>query len=162
MKHFYSIRRMLASAVMLAAAGAAFAGSYLVVHFADGSTTSFVVDDKPRVTFGDDRMSIRSAEIVTDYAVADVKKFEFSDKSSDAMLEAGGQEVRYTFTDAATLRADGLRAGERVSVVSAADGRQAATFQADADGSLVIDLSPLAAGVYVVAPQYSRTIKIRH
>ncbi|MCM1347889.1 MAG: hypothetical protein NC338_00635 [Firmicutes bacterium] len=134
------------------------AASFLTLHMANGSKTSFVIEEKPHISFSDSKMHIRSNELVTDYDLASVAKFTFDDLSniSSAVSE---NEVRFTYLGT-SLSAAGLTPGETV-MLATIDGRIALTANAHSDGSLNIDLSHLQPGIYIVACKSSKNFKIK-
>lgn len=159
------LMRLLSSAFVagsLLTSLAASANTHLIVMFNDGTATSFIIADKPHVSFSEKRMHIRANDVTTDYEVSAVKKFIFGDEALSVESPADDfRETRFTYTDRNTLSASGLLPGETVSLVSV-EGRPAGNYNADADGSIVIDLSALPTGIYVVATKSSGNFKIKH
>lgn len=159
--------KSLAGLLMLAGVSAmlpsqALAEPHLILHFTDGSTTGFVVAEKPHVSFSDSKLLVRSNDITTDYDIATVRKFEFGDMVAIDAPALPGTATRFCYTDHNNLSASGLKAGELLRLV-ALDGRVAATVRADADGNLALDLSDLPTGIYVVSVETSaKNFKIKH
>lgn len=156
-------RRLLltvAAACGLFAATAATVNTHLIIHFKDGSTTSFVLTDKPSVKFVDNNIRVRAQHVDTDYEASKVAKFVFGDAVS-SIREVAANEVRFTIPDGDHIYVSGVNSGETVRVFSV-DGYQVAAVRADAEGNAEIDLTELPKGVYVVATESGRTIKMKH
>lgn len=150
----------LFGALLLGVTIPAMAESHLVVYFTNGSATSFVVDDKPHVSFSENEILIRAKDMSTEYPVASVRKFAFADKSGLVSPELIDNEVRFTYTDRDCLGACGLKSNEPITLYRT-DGTCALTTKANADGNAEIDLSNLEPGIYIVNTA-SKTFKIQH
>lgn len=136
------------------------ANTHLIIHFKDGSATSFVLADKPSVTFEDKYLRVHAKQVDTDFELANVAKFVFGDGTSSLeTIEA--QEVRFTIPDCDHVTVSGLKCGETVRAISI-DGRIQATVRASEDGYAELNLTDLAKGIYVIATESGKTIKMKH
>ena len=172
MNHFNSMfgtcgrnfkRALLTVAIACASFAAFFASAdntHLIVHFKDGSKTSFVLADKPAVSFVDNNVRIRAQHVDTDFDAATVVKFSFGDETS-SIRKVEADEIRFTIPDADHLTVEGLKAGEAVTVVSI-EGRIVRVMRADAAGPAQIELTELAGGVYIIATESGKSIKMKH
>lgn len=129
----------------------------LVVTYKDNHTFSYVLADRPTVTFDATQMFIKSDIIDDSHALADVKTFTFSDVS--AISEISADERRIVFTDASTVTLQGFTAGTKISVSDIA-GRFVLTTVVANDGTATLNISQLIAGVYVVATTDGKSYKI--
>lgn len=139
----------------------AFAESHLIIHFNDGTATSFVVAQKPKLTFGETTLHVDAQELAADYPIANVKKFVFGDESAISNPRLEEKECRFTFVDRDHVTATGLQPGETITLTST-DGRQALRLNADANGCAEIELTSLPAGIYIVGAKSAQNIKIKH
>lgn len=159
-----NVRRALLTVAVAFASFASFIASadntHLIIHFKDGSKTSFVLADKPSVSFVDNNVRVRAQHVDTDFDASTVVKFSFGDETS-SVGKVEADEIRFTIPDADHVMAEGLKAGESVTVVSV-EGRIVKAVRADAAGNARIELTGLASGVYVIATESGKNIKIKH
>lgn len=154
--------RTFAAAVAMGAAVMAVSAETLVttltVHLKNGNSEQFSLPDKPVITFGDENMEVKSQTMEASYLRADVDYFNF-DKLTN--LEDGAIDssiaMAVDFIDNNTLVVTAPRLS-RVDVV-AVNGAVVASAKA-AGGVATLNLSKLAAGVYVVVPAECRAFKI--
>lgn len=144
----------------LATFGASVASTHLIIHFTDGTKTGFVLADKPAVSFVDNNVRVRANHVDTDFEVSTVEKFVFGDALASIETVAPN-EVRFTIPDADHVTVEGLKRGETVTVVSV-EGRVVHAVRANADGSVQIELTQLPKGIYIVATESGKTIKMKH
>lgn len=154
------ILKLLGAALVCAAGGAsAAAEEALIVHFTDGTVTSFVVSKKPRVAFGEKTFNIVAEELSAEYPVESVHKFSLGEHVG--LSDVAQRECRFTWSDRDHVTAVGLAPGEQVTL-TAIDGKIASTYIADGEGSLTIDLTNQGKGIYVVSSPSIRNFKILH
>lgn len=147
-------------ALAIFVARSATVNSHLIVTFTDGSTTSFLLADKPKVTFVDNFVRVTSNLVDSDFEASKVKKFVFGDQLA-SIDEVATDETRFVVIDPDHVSVYGLKAGENISVYSI-DGRSVMNARAAADGSATLDLSELPGAIYIIATQSGKTIKIKH
>lgn len=155
------LKKCLAAVLLLWSATqtvwAAYVKECLVVHLSDGTNVSYVLEDKPVVTYTATAAHIESATLTEDYNLADVVNFTFQDITS--LVESPvSDEVRITVTsDQVTIQ--GLQEGTSVTLADI-QGRVFANDSAGIDGIVSLTTGNLPAGVYVVATSAGRAFKI--
>lgn len=148
----------LAAATLLAAATAtASVKDCLVIHTTDNQKTYYVLEDVPVVTFVDEHLHIKSTNLEHQIKFDTVDKFTFEQQEVTALKELEASECRISLIGK-TLTLEGFATGSPVAVY-ALNGSKAAQGVVDADGTAVIELSTLGAGVYVVST-VSKSFKI--
>lgn len=119
---------------------------YLVVNAKDGTKTTFALSDEPKVSCKAGKLEINSKGTTFSLSLADVRNYTFSvestgiievDKESNLRMENG----RVFF--------EGLPAGNLVSAYTQ-DGRLVKDFKADANGTVIVDLSGLSKGIVIL------------
>ncbi len=93
--------------MMLLCHNLAFAeGSALLITFHDGTTASYVLSEKPRVTFGDGTLQIATSDASTEYARADVSRFTFIDATEAGISQPTADRIAFEYRDN-TVRVSG-------------------------------------------------------
>lgn len=129
----------------------------LVVTYKNSQTFSYVLADRPNVTFDGTQLFIKSDVFDDTHSMADIKTFTFADLSE--ISDVAADERRIVFTDAASVTLEGFAAGTAVSV-SDMSGRVVISSAVAADSTATIDISQLPAGVYVIATADGKSYKI--
>ncbi len=94
------MRKFLLSIMMLACQTLAFAdGSALLITFNDGTTTSYVLSEKPRVTFSEGNMLIQASDASAQYARADVSRFTFVDAGEASIKNLKQGSIAFEYHD---------------------------------------------------------------
>ena len=141
-----------------------FAGSPGVTFLLrSGQRVSFTFDEKPVVAFNSANLSVsvRGVERVS-YAYADVQRVLVEDDvvSAISYVATNGNSQHVVFNLSATsLAVSGLAAGEPISLY-ATDGKLVYCEKANAEGKVVISLSSLLQGIYVVRTQSGISYKL--
>lgn len=135
--------------LMLAASTAAFAeGHALKVLLTNGSSETYYLSEKPRISFAGDDMMIASSTASTSYARKDVASITFEDASTSIDNVKKANSTSYRF-DGNSFEADGMQ----ISVYNMA-GKQVTA------GKDAVSLKSLQPGVYVVKAG-KQSIKIK-
>lgn len=157
--------KKLTTLIVLAALAAATARAQgettdaLVIQMTTGETATFVLDERPKITFTPGNLVITSATYTTEYPLADLQHYTFKQvlASNIAQPETGGQPT--------IEQADGqiilgnLPSGTTVTVYSIG-GMAISTLTATDDGRATISSAALAPGVYII--KYGdKSLKIR-
>lgn len=158
MKTMTNIRILvLAIVAMLTVSPQARADEKLYVEYKDGSVFSYVLANKPEVTFQEANIIVTAPEIADTHKMVDVKQFLFSLPTSIEKVNAG--EHRLTYTNNNAVRLEGFKAGSTVSVYDINGVLMAETI-IDKDGNVVVSLDGMAAGLYVIATAEGKSYKI--
>lgn len=155
------IKKSIAVLLLLwAAAQSAFADTaneYLVVHLANGGQVSYVLEEKPVVTYDGPVIHVESPAVSDDHRMSEVEKLTFV-KKTDIPEQLATDEIRIVVApEAVTVL--GLPAGTSLSL-SDLQGRVLATAAAAASGEATIATGSLPAGVYIVAAANGHVFKI--
>ncbi|MBO4941806.1 MAG: T9SS type A sorting domain-containing protein [Muribaculaceae bacterium] len=144
-------------ALMALVASAQQGMTVLQLHLNDGTVDKYILHDKPVVTFGDGNLIVTSDKATNTYVFSTVEHFDFEEASSGVGSVTAEENTFTVCVDGNTLSvaADELQWVELYTV----NGTKA--MSADAvDGVAEVDLSSLPAGVYVVATNCHKAIKI--
>ena len=103
MKHLFPLlrlRRPVAAAVLALAASLSFAADdQTVLHllFTDGTSTWFLLDEKPVLTFTDYQLEVTSSTLSASYDFTDIQEYRFADLTT-AMQPLPEKSVRFVRT----------------------------------------------------------------
>ena len=131
----------------------------LTLVFGDGTRLSYVLADRPKVTFDDTRLYVNAAEVADDYELASVRKFLFGKGEPTSIAAVDNGESRLTYVDGENVELSGLKSGARV-VLCDASGSCLYVVSSDAEGCASLSLADRSAGVYVVSVEGGRSFKI--
>ena len=119
----------------------------LCLAMRDGSSVSFLLKEKPQVTFVADSLKIVSSASQTKVKRSDVLDIRFKmevPNSIEDVCENGTVEIGSEFIRVENMRPDGV-----VNVYSV-DGRVVVSGKADGNGSAVIGLHSIPSGIYLL------------
>ncbi len=124
------------------------APTHLTVELKKGSKYSFLLSDKPVITFESAVLVVNGNE-ETSYSIEGVKNFHFTegDQSKAETLSAG--DISVVCLDNSTIKILNLEKSSKVMVVNAS-GVVMSSVAADGEGEATVSL-PQAKGVYVVS-----------
>ena len=120
----------------------------LIVHLTDGTSVSFLLAERPRVTFAGDSLRIVSSVAEAALLRSEVRRFEFVADAASSVVDvptASGECV----ISKNLLSVSGLNAGATVRLYSL-DGRLLRTAGASEAGVAYLSTDGLSAGVYVI------------
>ena len=107
MKTMINIRTIIvAVAAMLTISLHTRADEKLFIEYKDGSMFSYVLANKPKVTFEGNNITVTAPEITDVHKMENVKQFMFSIPTSVEMISA--DERRITYTDNETVCLEGF------------------------------------------------------
>ena len=162
MKKIFTILSALVMTVFCAANASAQERETVVsVYLQIGDVEYYKLADKPTATFTNDILVVESESFRGEYDYSLVSHFAFED-ANDVMAieEVGGDKASFSmsYTDNATVNmtAPDLKWAKVFSV----QGVEVTAANADENGSLTLDVSGLAPGVYVVTPSCHSAVKI--
>lgn len=131
----------------------------LVLIFHDGHKQSYVLADRPKVTFEGSTLHVDASAVSDTYTVAEVNKFVFDKGDATAIAPVSAGETRLTLTDGVHATLEGLTPGTAVRVYDLS-GHTFQSAAADADGKAHVSLSGLQGGVYVISTADGKSYKI--
>ncbi len=133
------------------------ANEYLVVHLANGSQVSYVLEEKPVVTYDGPVIHVESAAVSDDHRMSEVAKLTFV-KKTDVSEQLAAYEIRIVVAPE-SVTVQGLPAGTSLTLADL-QGRVLATAAAGATGEATIATGSLPGGVYIVAATNGHVFKI--
>ena len=139
----------------------AHAGDYnvLVIQFADGTTQSYVLEERPKVTFDATKIYVRSKYVDDVHEYQNVKKFVFETHDLSGIKNVKKDECRLTLIGGTTATVLGLPANLTATLCDTA-GRNVLKAKADVAGSVTFNLQGLPAGAYIIALSNGKSFKI--
>ena len=121
-----------------------FAQNALVLETNDGETYSYVLANKPQLTFNATEMLISSDDASASFTRTDIKNFRFEEVANAIKdVKADGQRMSYLH---GVVTVDGT---DKV-ILYDISGRQIITKKAAGNGSVTIDLTNQPQGTYIV------------
>lgn len=129
----------------------------LVLRLKGGSEVSYVLAERPVMTFGDGQMVMTSADGRAEYALGDVEEFRFADRPT-AIGDVKANEVRFARLPGGGVRIYGVDGSYDVRVFDTG-GRTVPATVTQGSGYADIQLGT-AHGVYVITAKGMATIKI--
>ena len=120
----------------------------LIVKTKDGAQTTFVLQDKPRVTFEGTDLKVVSEKETVAFALADVLRFEYVKKDALGIDEDVVDPTGVSY-QGGVLVISQLRQGASVAVY-ALDGKLLRQLTASHSGTYRLNLSELPTGLYLV------------
>lgn len=130
-----------------AACGALAEGKYMTVELKNGDLYSFLLADKPVVSYNDASLVINSND-KTSYAISDVKNYHFT-KSDVTFLETVNSSLKVVNVDNETVEVQNAKPMLQVTLTSTS-GVQILSSCAGSDGRVVVKL-PESKGVYLLS-----------
>ena len=140
---------MLASIVLLLALSysAIAHAKRLVIWQKDGSKVSYELDDQPRTTFTTDELVITTATATISLLLPQIQRYTYEDVETNVRdVRKDGITISHKGDD---IIVRGLAKGKTVTVYGV-DGRQLLAKQSDGSGRLILSLSKVSAGVYMI------------
>lgn len=159
---FLGIKRTLVAALLCGASclvTQAEEENILTLVFGDGTRLSYVLADRPKVTFDDTRLYVNASAVADDYDLSTVHKFLFGKGEPTSIAAVSAGESRLTYVDGEHARLSGLKSGSKVSLFDAS-GSCLGVVRADAEGTADVSLAGCKSGVYVVSVDGGRSFKI--
>ena len=162
LQHYVQLRHLvLTLALCLFGGAAAFANDYnvLIIQFVDGTTQSYVLETRPKVTFDSRNLYVQSPYVDDKYEYENVKKFVFETHDLSGIQTVKGGECRLTLIGGNSATVSGLEAGLAAMLCDTA-GRKVQATKADAAGSVTFNLQGLPVGAYIIALSNGKSFKI--
>ena len=131
----------------------------LVVILQGGQQQSYVLADRPKVTFDATNLYITNAAVEDSYEMSKVVKFVFEKGDATGIAPVVAGENRITFVDGENVVLEGLTPATGVSLFDIS-GHLLGKTSADATGSASVSLSGQSAGVYIVGVAGGKSYKI--
>lgn len=139
---------LLSTAAALCTGAAQAAPTALKLHLADGSTVGYILNQKPRITFGADDMTVTTADATAAYRRDEIESMSFAEAPSTGIgdiREYPGGVLRFT--------------GSEIAAHGAAIEVYTTGGYLAASGYGTISTTSLAPGLYIVRAG-SQSLKI--
>ena len=162
LKNLCGARRSTLAAMLLccpALSSFAVEQNLLTIVFHDGNKQSYVLIDRPKVTFDAKTLYVTGTDISDNYQIGDVDKFVFDKGNPTDIRAVDENELRLSFTDGSTVSLEGVEPGTKVGLYDVA-GAKLSTKAASANGRAIVNLADKRPGVYVISVGNSRTFKV--
>ena len=130
--------------------------NYLTVELKAGNKYSFLLEEKPVVTFSSGNLVV-NGNSETSYAIEGVKNFHFTEGEVTSAQALSSGEIRIISLDNATIKVENIEKGSIVTLVNVS-GMVISSTKADSNGTTTIGL-PQAKGVFILSVA-GKSIKI--
>ena len=120
----------------------------LVVKLKNGAETTFILKDKPNVTFEGTNLKVASDKETVTFALSDVLRFTYVKKDASGIDEAVADPTKVSFEND-VLVISLLKQGASVNIYSL-DGKLLRQLKATHSGTYRLNLSELSKGLYLV------------
>lgn len=130
----------------------------LVVRLLSGETNTFLLEERPQLTFDNTDLVITTSKYETRYALTEVERYFF--KYDPTGIDEQEHPSRQTINQKGnTVVIKGLKTDHTVDIFTPV-GIKIATFHPDEKGGLTLSLDGFSQGIYII--KYGeRTTKIR-
>lgn len=124
----------------------------VAVNMIDGSTTEFMLANKPIITYSGNYLDIKTSNKEISVLVTSIANMSFIERSIITKIESATTTERILFQQ--------LSVGSDVRVFTI-DGKSVCTQKADSNGGVALDLSRLPKGVLIINTP-TTTIKVNN
>ena len=145
-----SIKRIIATSatLLLGLMSINAAATHLTVELKAGNKYSFLLADKPVITFSNGDLVV-NGDAETSYSIDGVKNFHFTEGDASGVESLSVGDIRIVSLDNATIQVQNLEKSSVVTLVNVS-GVVLSSVKADAEGSAIVSL-PQAKGVYILS-----------
>ncbi|MBR6112746.1 MAG: T9SS type A sorting domain-containing protein [Paludibacteraceae bacterium] len=141
-------RRILASAAVALGITQIYAASTrLTVELKAGDKYSFLLADKPVITFSSGDLVV-NGEAETAYSIEGVKNFHFTEGEASSSSNLAKDAIRIISLDNTTIKVENIESQSIVTLVNVS-GALISLTKADSEGTATVSLSQ-AKGVYIL------------
>lgn len=143
------IKRFISTVSLLCLAFGIHADSkYLTVEKKNGSMISFLLEEKPVITFESGSLVVNKSETTT-YSIEDIKNYHFTEGDLTPVDNTVANALRIVWIGENTVELQNAESGTNIELV-AVNGTIVAKATADSEGKAAIKV-PNKAGVYVLS-----------
>ena len=129
----------------------------LTVHITDGSQVTFLLSERPKVSFSDGCLIITSSEANSTYFLSDVSKFTFGEIETNSGIGHVQNDETSLSLEGGAIVVTGLKEGSTAKVYTIG-GITIHSEKVDG-GTWTYSLSSLSSGVYIISIN-GKTFKI--
>ena len=138
-----------------------YADHYLVIELNNSNKHNYSLEDKPVISFNNDRLIIETDKIEFDYLIDDIAKYYFS-KASETDIENIKYDVNnihFTYTNPDFLLIEGVTGNENVQVYEI-NGKTCPVDVLKSDNCIKVQLNTLPNGLYIINVDNKHSFKI--
>lgn len=128
----------------------------LTVHLTNGTHVTYILDDKPKVSFSEGLLNVNSQSVSDTHDMTVVERFTFGKSTGLDALKSDDKVISFHGDD---LTLKGFATGSKV-VVSDLQGRIITSVKVDANGNATVPTFDWTKGIYVVSTSDGKTLKI--
>ncbi len=137
--------------------------SKLIIQMKDGGIESFLLADKPTITFSDTQLNITSLSLATSYDRSTIKKFHFEKLTSDGLDNVSPRELRVIFLDNNLIQLIGLsKSDQPIHVYDITGCMYPSTIVDSTEKTVTISLENITKGTYIIKTNRNKSIKIKN
>lgn len=132
----------------------------LRVELNDGTRNDYMIADRPRISFENDKVVFVYKGISTSYLKKDLRNFTFLNKDDTGILELRSGDTRITYTgNSDKIIVEGITEREQIKVYTVSGQQYPVTINY-ARNQVEIVLTSLSSGYYIVNIGKKQSIKI--
>ena len=124
------------------------ASTALIVHAKDGSKVSYILSERPRVSFSEDSLIITSEATVVNYPLTDMWKFTFSEEDEDTGVNNIPADEASLSINSGVIVLSGCKEGSTARICTT--GGTVVHNEKLSSDSWTYPLSLLPSGIYLV------------
>ena len=140
-------QKLLASVLLLGSVLSTYADEYMVVELNNGETYSFLLADRPVITYESASLVINS-NANTSYAIENIKEYHFSNLNAKS-VDISVHSMRIVNIDEETIEVQNAKPLASVCL-SSVNGAKTLSSYIGTDGKVVVKL-PQSKGIYVLS-----------
>ena len=138
-----------------------YADHYLVIELNNSNKHSYSLEDKPVISFDNDKLIIETDKIELDYLIDDIAKYYFSEEDETGVedIKYDVNNIHFTYTNPDFLLIEGVTGYENVQVYEIS-GRVRPVDILKSDNCIKVELNTLQNGLYIINVDNKHSFKI--
>lgn len=129
----------------------------LMLRFADSSTASYILDEKPEVGFADGKLTVTSPTVSTSYDQSAVKEFYFDYVIPTSISSVAEGKFTFVYNDNGIMKISGAKSA--TATLYTVDGKKVASYAVN-DGCVSVPMYRMQTGVYVLKLDNGQSFKV--
>lgn len=145
-----TFKQILLCLMLMLTSSKVIATKHLVLDFKDHTFVTFGMDEHPKITFLNGKITItHGANLTKEVDISQIVRYYFSNDKPTTNIDTPNQQILKTSVDNGHVRYQGLIPAAIVRVLSL-NGQQVACYTADTQGCVDINLTSLPCGMYIL------------
>lgn len=138
-----------------------YADHYLVIELNNSKKHSYSLEEKPVISFNNDKLVIETDNIKLDYLIDDIAKYYFSEAAETDVedIKYDVNNIHFTYTNPDFLLIEGVTGNENVLVYEI-NGRTCPVDILKSDNCIKVQLNTLPNGLYIINVDNKHSFKI--